>query len=706
MASTHEQLFVHVPHQGVLPDAFTPGDLSATLNAGLLHQRYAGLPLVDSRRQGQHDASPDSGGLLSAFRTAYAAQAQTGQTGLDDFHGRMDRHTLPGTKQIRRDIELTSRLVIGLGYDHPLENGLLFHHTLGVPYLPATSVKGLLRTWVRLLAGDEYTRSLFGFAEEGADRGEAGQLMVLDALPKSWPELTDDIINCHLPAYYSGDDSGDWPNPGAVPREAPRPAAFLAVEPGTAFRFHLAAHPGVNLEAAMDVLSEALALVGIGAKTGAGYGRVGTFTGEDYTHPTRIVDMAQRIMSSLPTPKLSVFLSHHSDDKDYVRQLGDALTRRGVVPWLDEDHILPGDRISGVIQAAMERVVAVAALLTPRSLGSTWVNHELELAMQLESDPDGPRARILPLLVDTTPSDLRHDPLGRFNTWFTGNRLDRRYVRADGDVDRLAHDLCRAVSRQLDLPRARSVQIVCDSRGSGRMVGEPDLEALNDWPTIVLRPHRGERSFGLTVGDPEWTAWRKDMHQGLSALLSDVSRQRTLRLHLRCQLAVAVWLGSLFNRQTTAQLEVYDHRAPKDQQWRSVSGHAPTTPGDGREVVDPSPGEVVTAIIHKGDSDRPTYTDPIAWHQAHRDGPLVAHSYADHLDDNGHLPLDFDVVGWANQVVADLTQGNPQHLRLCLDCPVWAAVPLGQLLTRIEAPKLSVLEWDKDNATYRECLIR
>lgn len=46
-------------------------------------------------------------------------------------------------------IEATTaeRLVIGLGSHHPLETGLLFHRTLGVPYIPGSSIKGLIRAW-------------------------------------------------------------------------------------------------------------------------------------------------------------------------------------------------------------------------------------------------------------------------------------------------------------------------------------------------------------------------------------------------------------------------------------------------------------------------------------------------------------------------------------------------------------------------------
>jgi CRISPR/Cas system CMR subunit Cmr6 (Cas7 group RAMP superfamily) len=46
---------------------------------------------------------------------------------------------------IQFEADVTSPLVIGIGGAHPSEVGLTFHWTLGVPYLPATSIKGLCR---------------------------------------------------------------------------------------------------------------------------------------------------------------------------------------------------------------------------------------------------------------------------------------------------------------------------------------------------------------------------------------------------------------------------------------------------------------------------------------------------------------------------------------------------------------------------------
>ena len=57
-----------------------------------------------------------------------------------------------------RVFRTTSRFVTGLGRRHPVENGFAWHSTLGVPYLPGSSVKGMVRAWTRLVAPEDGER--------------------------------------------------------------------------------------------------------------------------------------------------------------------------------------------------------------------------------------------------------------------------------------------------------------------------------------------------------------------------------------------------------------------------------------------------------------------------------------------------------------------------------------------------------------------
>ena len=47
-----------------------------------------------------------------------------------------------------RTYKVEWRFVTGTGLPHPMENGFLWHPSLGVPYLSGSAVKGLVRSWI------------------------------------------------------------------------------------------------------------------------------------------------------------------------------------------------------------------------------------------------------------------------------------------------------------------------------------------------------------------------------------------------------------------------------------------------------------------------------------------------------------------------------------------------------------------------------
>ncbi len=79
---------------------------------------------------------------------------------------------------LTRYAESTAPLTTGLGIEHPLENGFAFLNPYGVPYLPGSSVKGVLRHAAEELASGDYGESkwdivriwwLFGFEDWSTD---------------------------------------------------------------------------------------------------------------------------------------------------------------------------------------------------------------------------------------------------------------------------------------------------------------------------------------------------------------------------------------------------------------------------------------------------------------------------------------------------------------------------------------------------------
>jgi len=161
-----------------------------------------------------------------------------------------------------RRLGLMTRLAIHLRspYTSPLELGTSWDPYWNLPYIPATSLKGAIRS----SAGRTNCLKDLGTLEE------ASSVVVLDAYPILCPHgrslVTVDIINPHY-REVEGEVS--------EVESSPTPLAMLTVASGTAFRITILAtkrkRPACAEEALSRLVSEALRR-GIGTKTSLGYG--------------------------------------------------------------------------------------------------------------------------------------------------------------------------------------------------------------------------------------------------------------------------------------------------------------------------------------------------------------------------------------------------------------------------------------------------
>jgi hypothetical protein len=70
----------------------------------------------------------------------------------------------------------------------------------------------------------------------------------------------------------------------------------------------------------------------------------------------------------LPESRLTVFIAYVEEDLVYARQLRDALTDAGYLPWLDKDQLLVGQNWPRAIERAIDLSDAFVACLSSRSL--------------------------------------------------------------------------------------------------------------------------------------------------------------------------------------------------------------------------------------------------------------------------------------------------------------------------------------------------
>lgn len=197
----------------------------------------------------------------------------------------------------------------GLGNEHPLENGFAFLNPYGLPYLPGSGIKGVLRQAARELASGDWGEShgwgqekihLLGqtelsvidvlFGRESADGDSEhvrGALSFWDAIPQiPGDSLAVDIMTPHQSHYYQ-QKTERKSGSSASPHDsgAPNPISFLTLPPKTAFTFHVACDT-IRLELLAPDLAHdsrwqallgaafehAFEWLGFGAKTAVGYG--------------------------------------------------------------------------------------------------------------------------------------------------------------------------------------------------------------------------------------------------------------------------------------------------------------------------------------------------------------------------------------------------------------------------------------------------
>ena len=174
------------------------------------------------------------------------------------------------------ELALEQRLFIGLTGGGRLETGCAVSHSYGMPYIPGSSVKGVVRAHVSQSPfGHEHRQvidELFGAAadpEQGHPEGLSGLVVFHDAwwvptTPEIPSPFVEEIVTTHHLDYYGQDGAVD-----ASDCDSPVPNAQIAVRGH--FLFVLEGEQAWR-DLAEKMLLVALSQRGIGAKTRTGYG--------------------------------------------------------------------------------------------------------------------------------------------------------------------------------------------------------------------------------------------------------------------------------------------------------------------------------------------------------------------------------------------------------------------------------------------------
>lgn len=94
----------------------------------------------------------------------------------------------------------------------------------------------------------------------------------------------------------------------------------------------------------------------------------------------------------------SIFLSHTSLDKPFVRKLAKDLIYHGAKVWIDEAEIKIGDSLIQKIEEGINQSDFLGAILSKASVKARWVQVELEMAITMQITTG--KVKVLPILIE------------------------------------------------------------------------------------------------------------------------------------------------------------------------------------------------------------------------------------------------------------------------------------------------------------------
>ena len=258
-------------------------------NFGLWYNKF--IPLKDLDKCKASDERGNDKNAVSYYHEKYnKIQKDTINELLDKKH--LDQAGFCHVLSLKYQIvifkaKLKTPLITGIGETHPHEVSMVFDHNMGIPYIPASGIKGIVRFahTLGMLADippgkiqlDKDGKEYFDDEEDwtnvpqlfGAQK-KRGAVFFLDAYPEKVPDLHVDIMNPHYGKYYS-DDKNETP-PGDY--LDPNPLKFLAVSKETVFIFRALVdkESAELIDKVKTAFKKALEDEGVGAKTAVGYG--------------------------------------------------------------------------------------------------------------------------------------------------------------------------------------------------------------------------------------------------------------------------------------------------------------------------------------------------------------------------------------------------------------------------------------------------
>jgi hypothetical protein len=149
-----------------------------------------------------------------------------------------------------------------------------------------------------------------------------------------------------------------------------------------------------------------------------------------------------RSLSTQAVRFYSCFISYSSDDQEFAGRLHAELQAKGVRVWFAPHDLPIGARIRSAIDASIRLHDKLLLILSETSVGSQWVEQEVETALAREREQEG-KVVLFPVRIDDTVMEIKSGwpallkntrNVGDFTNWKDHDSYQRAF-------DRLLRDL-------------------------------------------------------------------------------------------------------------------------------------------------------------------------------------------------------------------------------------------------------------------------
>jgi uncharacterized protein YjbI with pentapeptide repeats len=156
-----------------------------------------------------------------------------------------------------------------------------------------------------------------------------------------------------------------------------------------------------------------------------------------------IANMKSMVAAMSPIEFYSCFISYSNKDREFAERLYADLQAKGVRCWFDREDLKIGDPFRQRLDGAIRRYDKLLVVLSATSVASSWVESEVEAALERERKAQG-EVVLFPIRLDEAVMETGHAwaadirrkrHMGDFSDWRDHNSYQKAFQRLLRDLE-------------------------------------------------------------------------------------------------------------------------------------------------------------------------------------------------------------------------------------------------------------------------------